>query len=193
MSFREFSTSIPSVPQRGFVVIDTETTGLHAEARIIELGVVYLSTRGNFQNSFNTLLFGDGTTGQWPARMVHGIKTHELDGAPQFKHIASQLLESIEGRIVFAHNANFDLKRINYELKLARRRRIPQMACTMQLGSHLGYGRMKLDKAVEEFGLFRQISHHALYDALVTSQLLKHYISEHPKGVRDYLAMLELS
>jgi DNA polymerase-3 subunit epsilon len=138
MSFREFSTSIPSVPSRGFVVIDTETTGLHAEARIIEVGVVYLSSRGNFQNSFNTLLFGDGTTGEWPARMVHGMKTHELDGAPQFKHIASDLLKLIEGRTVLAHNVNFDSKRMNYELKLARRRRIPQMACTMQLGSHLG-------------------------------------------------------
>jgi DNA polymerase III subunit epsilon len=174
-------------------VIDTETTGFHAQARIIELGMVYLSTRGNLQKTFNTLLFGDGTTGEWPARRVHGLRTDELDGAPQFKHIASDFLESLKGRIVFAHNANFDLRRINYELKLARRRRIPQMACTMQLGAHLGYGRMKLDKAVAEFGLFRQISHHALHDALVTSQLLQHYISEHPKGVRDYLAMLELS
>jgi DNA polymerase-3 subunit epsilon len=192
MSYREYSTTIPTVLPRGFVVIDTETTGLHAEARIIELGVVYLSSRGNIQKTFNTLLFGDGTTGEWFARMVHGIKKSELDGAPQFKHIASDFLESLEGRIVFAHNASFDLKRINYELKLARRRRIRQMACTMQLGVHLGYGRMKLDKAVEEFGLFRQISHHALFDALVTSQLLQFYLSEHPREVREYLTKLDI-
>ncbi len=192
MSLREFSTSVPLVPSRGFVVIDTETTGLHAEARIIELGVVYLSSRGNIQKTFNTLLFGDGTTGEWFARKVHGIKKHELEGAPQFKHIASDLLKSLEGRIVFAHNASFDQMRINYELKLARKPRTPRMACTMQLGVYLGYGRMKLDKAVEEFGLFRQISHHALYDALVTSQLLQFYLSEHPKEVREYLAMLDI-
>ena len=61
------------------------------------------------------------------------------------------------------------------------------MACTMQLGIHLGYGRLKLEKAIDEFDLFRQISHHALHDALATAQLLQHYISENPKGVREYL------
>ena len=187
MANREISTSVPSVSQRGFVVIDTETTGLHTDARIIELGMVYLSTRGNQQKTFNTLLLGDGTTGEWSARRVHRIRTDELKGAPQFKHIASDLLKSIAGRVVFAHNASFDLKRINYELKLARLPKIPRMACTMQLGIHLGYGRLKLEKAIDEFDLFRQISHHALHDALATAQLLQHYISENPKGVREYL------
>ena len=110
MANRTISTSVPSVSQRGFVVIDTETTGLHTDARIIELGMVYLSTRGNQQKTFNTLLLGDGTTGEWSARRVHRIRTDELKGAPQFKHIASDLLKSIAGRVVFAHNASFDLK-----------------------------------------------------------------------------------
>ena len=91
MTDREISTSIPSVPQRGFVVIDTETTGLHADARVIELGMAYLSTRGNLQKTYSTLLFGDGTTGEWAARRVHRIRRDELDGAPHFKYIASDL------------------------------------------------------------------------------------------------------
>lgn len=63
------------------------------------------------------------------------------------------------------------------------------MACTIELGKYLGYRRLSLDKAVEKFDLFRQISHHALHDAFATSQLLRHYLSENPVGVREYLSL----
>ena len=188
MSTRGFSTSIPSVMPKGFVVVDTETTGNEMNSRVIEIGMIFLSPRCTQQKTFSTLLFGNGTVGEWYVKRVHRIRQSELDGAPQFKDIASSFLESLNGRIVFAHNASFDLKRINHELRLARKPRVKSMACTIELGKHLGHGRLSLDKAVEKFDLFRQISHHALHDAFATSQLLRHYLSENPVGVREYLS-----
>ena len=65
MTGRGFSTSIPSVAPKGFVVIDTETTGGMADSRVIELGMVFVSSRGTLQKTFSTLLYGvtmpDGT------------------------------------------------------------------------------------------------------------------------------------
>ena len=188
MSTRGFSTSIPRVMPKGFVVVDTETTGSETNSRVIEIGMIFLSPRCTQQKTFSTLLFGNGTVGEWYVKRVHRIRQSELDGAPQFKDIASSFLESLNGRIVFAHNASFDLKRINHELRLARKPRVKSMACTIELGKHLGHGRLSLDKAVEKFDLFRQISHHALHDAFATSQLLRHYLSENPVGVREYLS-----
>lgn len=188
MSTRGFSTSIPRVMPKGFVVVDTETTGSETNSRVIEIGMIFLSPRCTQQKTFSTLLFGNGTVGEWYVKRVHRIRQSELDGAPQFKDIASSFLESLNGRIVFAHNASFDLKRINHELRLARKPRVKSMACTIELGKHLGYRRLSLDKAVEKFDLFRQILHHALHDAFATSQLLRHYLSENPVGVREYLS-----
>jgi DNA polymerase-3 subunit epsilon len=188
MTSRGFSLSVPQVSPKGFVVIDTETTGGKEDSRVIELGMAFLSPRGTLQNTFSTLLYGDGTAGEWYVKRVHRIRDSDLVGAPKFKQIAPDFLESIQGRILVAHNANFDLKRINHELSLVRRRQVQNMACTIELGKYLGYGSLSLEKAIDRFNLFRQISHHAIHDALATSQLLKHYLSEDKQRVYEYLA-----
>jgi DNA polymerase-3 subunit epsilon len=189
MTVRGFSLSIPQVSPKGFVVIDTETTGSKDDSRVIELGMVFISPRGRLQKTFTTLLHGGGTSGEWYVKRVHRIRDMDLIGAPKFRQIAPDFLKSINGRILFAHNAIFDLKRINHELLLVRRRQIKNMACTIELGKHLGYGRLSLENAIEEFNLYREISHHALHDAMATSQLLQHYLSEDQKGVREYLSL----
>jgi len=188
MASRGFSTSFPRVQPKGFVVLDTETTGSKEDSRVIELGMVFVSPRGALQKSFSTLLYGDGTNGEWYVRRVHRIRQEQLVGAPKFREIAPAFLASLQGRIVFAHNASFDLKRINYELSLVRRRQIPQMACTIELGKHLGHGRLSLESAIEKFELFRQFSHEAIHDADATAQLLRRYITDDPEGVKAYLA-----
>ena len=42
-----------------YVVIDTETTGFHAESRIIELAMVVVSSEGKITEDFSTFLHGD--------------------------------------------------------------------------------------------------------------------------------------
>ena len=41
-----------------YVVIDTETTGLHMDARVIELAMVVVSADGKIKDNFSTFLRG---------------------------------------------------------------------------------------------------------------------------------------
>ena len=187
MPARQCSVKVPKVASRGFVVVDTETTGTGQDSRVVEIGLVFVSPRGTIEKTFNTLLYGDGTSGSFGAKRVHHIRNADLVRAPKFSQIAPALLKAIDGRTLFAHKASFDLARINYELTLLRRRKISQIGCTLRLGVELGYGSLSLEKAVEKFGLFHQIPHQALDDALATAELLQHYIKRHRDEFREYL------
>jgi DNA polymerase-3 subunit epsilon len=193
MPERRYSIEVPSVTSRGYVVLDTETTGTGADSRVVEIGLVFVSPRGSIEKTFNTLLCGDGNSGSFGAKRVHHIRNSDLIGAPKFSQIAPALLRAVAGRVLFAHNAAFDLQRINHELQLARRRKIERMGCTMSLGVHLGYGKMNLKRAVEEFDLFHQIPHQALDDALATAELLQRYMKLHRDEFRQYLVAHGLS
>jgi DNA polymerase-3 subunit epsilon len=98
----------PVVEPRGFVVIDTETTGGGAKARLIEIGMVFLSPRSTFQDEFSTLVYGDGNSGEWSAKRKHGIRNEDLLGAPKFKELVPQFFEAIKGWVLSAHNASFE-------------------------------------------------------------------------------------
>jgi len=179
---------VPNFGPGGYVVLDTETTGLTDPARVIELAMIFVSDRGQIQGSWTTLLHGEGSAGGRRLEQVHGIRDHQLIGAPNFGEIAQQVDQAMRGRLVFAHNAKFDRARLNYELSLTRRPQLPQLCCTMYLGSYLGYGIMKLDVALSKFRIARTTAHCAHDDALATAKLLQHYLASHPAQVRAYLS-----
>ncbi len=99
------------------IVLDTETTGLGAEAghRIIEIGCVELIHRTLTGNHFHVYLnpqreIDDG------AFRVHGISTQFLQDKPLFKDIVNQFMNFIEDSELIIHNAPFDVAFINVEL-----------------------------------------------------------------------------
>ena len=187
MSGRAISLNIPKVPNQGFVVLDTETTGLHDPARVIELALIFMSPAGLIESTWTTLLRGDGHAGGSKLERIHGIRDSDLVRAPTFEQIAAGFEDAVRGRLVFGHNAKFDRARINFELGLIRRRLLPELPCTMYLGKHLGHGQLKLDDAIDLFGIHRANAHCAYDDALATAELLKHYIISDCRGVDSYL------
>ena len=99
------------------IIFDTETTGLDSKLdRVIEIGGVEL------ENHFPTgrtlhLFINPGDRKVHPdALAVHGISNSDLTGKPVFSAIAERFLEFIDGAILVAHNANFDMGFINAEL-----------------------------------------------------------------------------
>ena len=170
-----------------YVVIDTETTGFHAESRIIELAMVVVTSEGKITENFSTFLRGDGTVGYPMAARVHGIKTHQVASAPTFKEIFPTYSEFIEDRIPVAHNASFDRARINYELKLIRKKQLETMACTLSLGIELGYGKLKLSEAARQFGIETGQAHRSLGDAKATADLLIYYMKKNPSATVTHL------
>jgi DNA polymerase III epsilon subunit-like protein len=57
----------------------------------------------------------------------------------------------------------------------------------MYLGMHLGHGQLRLDDAIDLFGINRVNAHCAYDDALATAELLKHYMISDRRGVDSYL------
>ena len=91
-----------------WVAIDTETTGLEPESdRIIEVGAVKFrgdEVLGVFQSFVNP--------GERLSRFIRdytGIRQQDVDGAPYFSDVATELLPFIGGAPVVGHNVGFDL------------------------------------------------------------------------------------
>lgn len=108
------------------IVLDTETTGFDPEAgdRIVEIGGVellnHLPTGRVYHTYVNPLR--DMPPG---AFAVHGLSTEFLADKPVFERVAAEFLAFIgEARLVI-HNAAFDMKFLNAELRWSGLKEIP--------------------------------------------------------------------
>jgi DNA polymerase III subunit epsilon len=104
------------------IVLDTETTGLDPAAghRIVEIACVELVNHVPTGRFFHSYLNPERDMPE-DAFAVHGLSAEFLAQHPVFAGIADAFLEFLgEDRLV-AHNAEFDLKFINSELRRAGR------------------------------------------------------------------------
>jgi DNA polymerase III epsilon subunit-like protein len=102
-----------------FWAFDTETTGLSAsEDRIIELALV------EFEGGAPTgqrIVRRYNPEGRWSraAELVHGIPLRELEREPLWRDKAAGLASWLQGRVLVAHNAAFDRRMLEAELRRA--------------------------------------------------------------------------
>lgn len=164
----------------GYTVIDLETTGLSARShdRVVEIGVVYVSHRGQVEGSWSTLVNPQRDVG--PTR-IHGITASDVVGAPTFAQVAPLVLESVAGRTLVAHNARFDLTFLGAEL---RRSGVPLGAqpipsvCTMEWArTFVAASSRSLGDLCAACGVDLNNAHSAAGDALATAGLLAHYLA----------------
>jgi DNA polymerase-3 subunit epsilon len=156
------------------IVLDTETTGLSPEEgdRIIEIGAVELINYLPTENHFHTYI-NPGREVQETAFKVHGLSNEFLQDKPMFDHIADQLLEFMGKDALVIHNAKFDVKFLNYELKLAGKPLIVHNAIidTLEMARRQFPGSpASLDALCRRFGIDN--SDRSLHGALLDSQLL---------------------
>ncbi|GAA2110795.1 3'-5' exonuclease [Streptomyces synnematoformans] len=95
------------------VVLDTETTGLHGTARIVEIAV--LSSSGEVL--LDTLVDPSGPIPA-EASQLHGITTEMVAGAPAFSRVLPDLERVLEGKRCLIYNDVYDLGRLRHELTL---------------------------------------------------------------------------
>lgn len=108
------------------IVLDTETTGLDPEAgdRIVEIGAVELHNHLPTGRTFHQYINPERAMPQ-EAFEVHGLSDEFLSDKPVFSEIADRFLEFIgESRLVI-HNASFDMKFLNAELRWIGKDPIP--------------------------------------------------------------------
>jgi len=158
------------------IVLDTETTGLSAEAgdRIIEIGCVELVSRKLTGNNRHFYLNPERDSHE-DALKVHGISNEFLRDKPKFAAIADDLMAYVEGAEVIIHNAAFDVAFLEKELELSGRAPftgvVGKITDTLAMAKEMYPGkRNSLDALCDRLGVDN--SSRTLHGALLDAELL---------------------
>ena len=158
------------------IVLDTETTGLSAEAgdRIIEIGCVELVGRKLTGNNRHFYVNPERDSHE-DALKVHGISNEFLRDKPKFAQLADELVEYWSGAEVIIHNAAFDVSFLNKELEIAGlpafTTYVSQVTDTLAMAKELYPGkRNSLDALCDRLGVDN--SGRTLHGALLDAELL---------------------
>ena len=167
LTLRHWDTADPDLADLAFVALDLETTGARAGAsKITEIGAVRIE---GFREvaTFGTLIN--------PLRpippmitQITGITQEMVANAPRIEDVMSELMGFLEGAIVVAHNAAFDVGFLNYELQRLSGRRLGEGAIdTLPLARALAPGlpNYKLHTVAEALNAPVAACHRALADA----------------------------
>lgn len=101
------------------ICLDTETTGLDPRDghKVVEIACVELINKVK-TGKFYHVYVNPRRDMPYEAFKIHGISTEFLKDKPIFSHVAHEFLEFIQGATLVIHNAQFDLKFLNFELGL---------------------------------------------------------------------------
>ena len=168
------------VAESDFCVLDVETTGISPYYnRVIEIGIVKIQGL-KIGEKFHTLI-NPGSEIPYFITQLTGIKNSDVYDAPYFDEIINQILEFIEGSVIVAHNAQFDLSFLKREFKQCGIDKINNPSlCTLKLARKL-YPQLKsksLGSVVRNLGIIHKNAHRALGDATVTAKILLKMIKE---------------
>lgn len=101
-----------------FVIFDTETTGFSPiNDRVIEIGAV--KVRDGKKLDEKTWLLNPQRSIPWYVEKVHNISADMLKDKPTFVEAYPEFLEFIDGSVLIAHNAPFDIRMMSAEAKRA--------------------------------------------------------------------------
>ena len=101
------------------IILDTETTGLDPKDghKVIEIGGVEMINKVLTGNKFHYYVNPERDVPQ-DAYRIHGISSEFLQDKPLFRNIAHEFINFINNAKLVIHNAQFDIKFLNYELTL---------------------------------------------------------------------------
>jgi DNA polymerase III subunit epsilon len=156
------------------IILDTETTGMEPADgdRLLEIGCIELVNYVPTGRTFHKYVNPERDV---PAEAVavHGLTWERLKKEPVFSQIYTDLLEFIgEGTLVI-HNAAFDMKFINFELRSVGHSGIPdsRVTDTLLLARKKYPGSpASLDALCRRFNI--DLTERALHGALLDAELL---------------------
>jgi DNA polymerase-3 subunit epsilon len=156
------------------VVLDFETTGLSPEYgdRAIEIGAV-LVDRGSIADRFQRLMNPGFRISPFIERYT-GITNEMLKGQPRCEVVMAEFAEFIAGHNIVAHNASFDRRFLDSELKRANRSYEGESCCSLLVSRRIYQDspNHKLQTLVTHAKLQQTAQfHRALADAEMTAQL----------------------
>ena len=156
------------------IVLDTETTGFEPSEgdRIVEIGAVELFNHLPTGRTYHQYINPERNMPE-AAFNVHGLSEEFLSTKPLFKDIAQDFIDFIKDSKLVIHNASFDMKFLNAELKWVNRPALPnhQAIDTLAIARRKFPGSpASLDALCRRFGIDN--SSRTLHGALLDSEIL---------------------
>ncbi len=101
------------------IILDTETTGLNPfdGHKIIEVAAIELIDQIRTEKTFHCFINPDRDIPE-DSQKIHNISYEMVKEEPFFKDIVEDFLSFIKNDNLIIHNADFDLKFLNYELRI---------------------------------------------------------------------------
>ncbi|MFJ4637114.1 TerD family protein [Streptomyces hygroscopicus] len=162
-----------------WALVDVETSGLIARRdRVLSVAVVTLGPDGEPTEEFSTLLNPGCDPG--PVE-VHGLTAERLRGAPGFDQVAGRIGAMLQGRVLVAHNAQFDYDFLAHEFARVRMwLPVTQRLCTLALNRRVDPPTedLTLDSLAAHYGVPRRQAHDALDDTRVLAGVLRASLRE---------------
>ncbi|MEU2295912.1 TerD family protein [Streptomyces antibioticus] len=166
----------PTLPDyfHDWALVDVETSGLRpGRDRVLSLAVLTLDARGNRSGEFSTLLNPGCDPG--PVH-IHGLTPARLAGAPTFEDVAPRVGALLRGRVLVAHNAQFDYDFLAHEFAHVRSWvPVSRRLCTLALNRLVGPATpdLKLGTLAAHYGVRQEKAHDAQDDVRVLSGILR--------------------
>lgn len=166
---------------KGYAVIDLETTGLSPfnKDAIVEVAVAVMDEDFNLTETYSTLVK--------PFRAVAGTEIHRItedmvEHAPSFHDILPALLCLLDGKRLVAHNAKFEEKFLNSEMRphgvtVERNNFVDSLAISVE---GLSLPNNKLGTVAEYFNVPYVNAHTALADTLILAEIFQHFTERVP-------------
>lgn len=166
-----------------YIVFDTETTGLDPLSgdRVIEIGAVELLDKQRSGKTYHQLINPERKISQETIEITH-ITNEIVADKPIFKEIADDFLNFLDDKssgcektFLVAHNASFDIKFLNHELKLVEKENLSRFEVidTLDIARQKFPGqKATLDMLCERFDISLEERKKEGHGALLDSQIL---------------------
>lgn len=173
------------------IALDTETTGLDPNTghRIVEIGCVEMVDRIKTGEVFHVYLNPQRDMPE-EAYRVHGLSSEFLSDKPLFKDVAEDFLRFVKDSPLVIHNAQFDMKFINYELKQCGKAEIPMersVDTVIMARKKFPGSPANLDALCKRFNI--DLSARTLHGALLDAELLADVYLELHGGRQSKLSL----
>lgn len=156
------------------ICLDTETTGLDPKDghKIIEIACFELINKVKTGKVFHSFV-NPRRDVPHEAFRIHGISTEFLKDKPTFDLIADKFLDFIGDDILVIHNASFDIKFLNFELNILRKKTLEMSRVVdslMLARKKFPGGQNSLDALCKRFNL--DLSKREKHGAMIDTELL---------------------
>lgn len=172
-------------------VVDVETTGLEPESdRVIEVAIVHMRA-GEVEERWGSLVNPECELPPDVTQLT-GIQPEDLETAPRFADLATEVRQRLEGRIFVAYNLGFDRGFLEHELRRAGHEWAPETSIDPLVFArelHRNKGSKRLEAVAERLGIEIGTAHRATDDAEAAGHVLYALGRELPDELEQLLVL----